>query len=178
MGHLVCIEKWNGPPWVPLSVESSVNILSKKSTGSTSSIEFYEVPMTAHAWRCLIFNQQPFVMPLQPEKHGPSAVRAAFLCSTASPICWPCFLVWYFPGTDRIFTSSSAWAVTRDGTTVLKAAYTSPPQPSPPQKHNNVEWFKSQRSLLKEVFHQTHTKEQSLVPNLSIVSVLRWFLGE
>lgn len=33
------------------------------------------------------------------------------------------------------------------------------------------------RSLLKEVFHQTHTKEQSLVPNLLIVSVLRWFLG-
>lgn len=31
------------------------------------------------------------------------------------------------------------------------------------------------RSLLKEVFHQTHTKEQSLV--LSSVSALRWFLG-
>ena len=105
------------------------------------SFEFYEVPITAHAGRCWIFKQQPFVMPLQPEKHGPSAIRAAFLCSTASPICWPCFLVWYFPGTDRIFTSSSVLADTRvDGTTALKAAYSpSLPLPSPPQENNNVE---------------------------------------
>lgn len=118
------------------------------------SFEFYEVPITAHAGRCLIFKQQPFVMPLQPEKHGPSAVRAAFLFSTASPICWPCFLVWYFPGTDRIFTSSSVWADTRvDGTTVLKAAYSpSLPLPSPPQENNNVDsgLIPKLRSLLKK----------------------------